>query len=155
MKPPMGGNSTVFLQAVVVLIGVAALVFLLWEPQLEGRNARATLFEIYFKDPFLAYAYLSSIPFFMGVARAFRVPGCFRRGQAFSPAALQDVRTISLCALVLIGLVALAELFILLGESDDRAGGVFMGLLITFGSVIVASSAAVFERILRDAGGRT
>lgn len=41
---------------VVVLGGIGALAFMLWEPHLEGRNAHAGLFEIYFKDPFLAYA---------------------------------------------------------------------------------------------------
>ena len=51
----MKRTSTVFLQIVIVLIGVAAIAFLLGEPHLEGRNERATLFEVYFKDPFLAF----------------------------------------------------------------------------------------------------
>jgi hypothetical protein len=66
MEPTMKGSSTVFLQVVVVLIGIGALAIMLWEPHIEGRNAHATLFEIYFKDPFLAYAYIGSIPFFRG-----------------------------------------------------------------------------------------
>ena len=55
--------SITFLQAVIVLICVGVFAFLLFEPPHEGHNAHATLFEIYFKDPFLAYAYLASIPF--------------------------------------------------------------------------------------------
>jgi hypothetical protein len=58
---------TIFLQAVIVLIGIGALALMLWEPHIEGRNAHATLFEIYFNDPFLAYAYLASIPFFVAL----------------------------------------------------------------------------------------
>jgi hypothetical protein len=57
----MKKSSTIFLQVVLVLIGMAALAFLLWEPHLEGRNVHATLFEIYFKDPFLAYAYVERL----------------------------------------------------------------------------------------------
>ena len=34
---------------------------------------------------------------------------------------------------------------------DDRAGGVFMGVLITRGSVVIAAAAATFERILQNA----
>jgi len=34
---------------------------------------------------------------------------------------------------------------------EDRAGGVFMGILITFGAVVVATAAAVFERVLQNA----
>ena len=37
------------------------------------------------------------------------------------------------------------------GNSDDRAGGVFMGVLITFGSIVIATAAALFERILQNA----
>jgi hypothetical protein len=54
--PLMKRSSTAFLQIVIVLIGMGALAFMLWEPHLEGRNAHATVFEVYFKDPFLAYA---------------------------------------------------------------------------------------------------
>ena len=54
-------------------------------------------------------------------------------------------------AIAIIGFVAVGEIFIMLGNSDDRAGGVFMGILITFGSVVVATAAAVFERVLQNA----
>jgi hypothetical protein len=39
----------------------------------------------------------------------------------------------------------------MLGNSDDRAGGVFMGILISFGSLVVATTATMVERILQDA----
>ncbi len=42
-------------------------------------------------------------------------------------------------------------MFIMLSNSDDRAGGVFMGLLIAFGSLVIAAAAAMFELILRSA----
>ena len=71
----MKRSSTIFLQVVIVLIGIGALALLLWEPHVEGRNAHATLFEIYFKDPFLAYAYVASIPFFVALYQAFKVLG--------------------------------------------------------------------------------
>jgi hypothetical protein len=63
MDRTMKRSSALFLQAAIVLIGIGALAFLLWEPHIEGRNAHATTFEIYFKDPFLAYVYVGSIPF--------------------------------------------------------------------------------------------
>ena len=70
----MKRSSTIFLQIVIVLIGIGAVALLLWEPQIEGRNAHATLFEIYFKDPFLAYAYIGSIPFFVGDSGCWDTP---------------------------------------------------------------------------------
>ena len=142
---------TIFLQAVIVLIGIGALALMLWEPHLEGRNAHATLFEIYFKDPFLAYAYLASILFFVALYQAFKVLGYIGQNKAFSQATVKALRTIKFCALGIIGFVAVGELFIMLGNSDDRAGGVFIGILITFGSVVIASTAAMFERVLQNA----
>ena len=142
---------TIFLQAVIVLIGIGALALMLWEPHIEGRNAHATLFEIYFEDPFLAYAYLASIPFFVALYQASKVLGYIRQNKAFSQATVKALRTIKFCALAIIGLVGVGELFIMLGNSDDRAGGVFIGGLITFGSVIIATAVAMFERILRNA----
>ena len=143
--------STIFLQAVIVLIGIGALALMLWEPRLEGRNAHATLFETYFQDPFLAYAYIGSIPFFAGLRQAFKVLGYAGQNKAFTPEAVQAMRTMRYCALAIIGFVAIGEIFIMLSSSDDRAGGVFMGILIAFGSTIVAAAAAVLERILQNA----
>lgn len=145
----MKKGPTIFLQAVIVLIGIGALAFLLWEPHVEGRNAHATLFEIYFKDPFLAYTYFASTPFFAALYQGFEVLGYIGRDQTFSPATAKALRTIKFCALAIIGFVAFGELFIVLGESDDRAGGVFMGLLVAFGSAVIAAVAMMLERVLK------
>ena len=69
----MKRGFTIFIQALILLLGVGVLALLLWEPQVEGRNVHATLFEIYFKDPFLAYIYLAFVPFFVGLTRAFKI----------------------------------------------------------------------------------
>ena len=149
--PPMKRSSTIFLQVVIVLIGFGALALLLWEPHIEGRNAHATLVQIYFHDPFLAYAYTASIAFFAALYQAFKVLGYVRQNRVFSQAAVRALQTIKLCAIAIIGFVAGAEIFITLSNSDDRAGGVFIGVLITFGAVVIATAAAMFERILEDA----
>src|SRR6185295_10333223 len=117
---------TIFLQAVIVLIGIGALALLLWEPHIEGRNAHATPFTIYFKDPFLAYAFLASTPFFVALYQAFKVLGHIGQEKTFSQATVKALRKIKLCALSIIGFVALGEFFIMLGDSDDRAGGFFI-----------------------------
>ena len=147
----MKRSSTIFLQVVIVLIGIGALAFMLREPHMEGRNAHVTLFEIYFKDPLLAYAYIASIPFFVALCKAFKVLGYVGQNKVFSPGAVKALRTIKFCAISIIGFVVGGEIFIMLGNSDDRAGGVFMGILITFGSIVIATAAATFERILQNA----
>ena len=147
----MKRSSTIFLQIVIVLIGIAALAFLLWEPHVEGRNVHATLFEMYFKDPFLAYMYIASIPFFAALYQAFKVLGYVRQNKTFSPATVKALRTIKYCALAIIGFVAVGVIFMIPGDKDDRPAGVFMRILIAFPSIVIATAAAVFEQILQNA----
>lgn len=146
----MKRSSIIILQVVVVLIGIGAFAFMLWEPQIEGRNINSTLFEIYFKDPFLAYAYIGSTSFFVGLYQAFKALGYAGQNKAFSPAAVNALRTIKYCAIILIGFVAGGEIFIILNHgNDDPAGGIFMGMLITLGSIVTAITASKFERNLQ------
>jgi hypothetical protein len=147
----MKRSSTIFLQVVIVLIGIGTLALMLWEPHIEGRNAHATLFEIYFKDPFLAYAYIGSIPFFVALYQAFKVLGYAGQNKVFSQAAVKALRTIKYCAIAIIGFVAVSVIFMMFGDPDDRPAGVFMRILIAFPSIVVATAAAVFERILQNA----
>lgn len=135
----------------IVALGVGALALLLWEPRIEGVNAHASFFEVYL-DPFLALVYLGSIPFFVALYQALKVLGLAGQNKIFSPAAVKALRTVKFCALAIISFVVLEEIFIMLTHgNDDAAGGVFMGVLITFGSVVVATAAAMFEKILQSA----
>jgi hypothetical protein len=130
---------------------VGVLALLLWEPQVEGRNVNATLFEIYFKDPFLAYIYLAFVPFFVGLYQAFKILGYARRNEIFFQRSGRALRIIKYCAITTAIFIVGAEayIFIFVRGTDDVAGGVMMGAFIIFVSAIIATAAAVFERILQ------
>lgn len=149
----MKKSSIVFLQSVLILMALGALAILVWFPHLEGRNVDATTFEIYFKDPFLAYIYLGSIPFFTAFYQAFKLLGFIGRNQVFSLSSVKTLGTIKHCAIIIIGFIVPAEayLFIVMRGRDDIAGGVAMGVLIIFISAVVATVAAVFEKTLESA----
>ena len=135
-----------------MLLGIGSLALMLWEPHIEGRNAQATTFEIYFKDPFLAYVSAGSIPFFVALHRAFGLFGHARKSGAFSQVTVDAWRAIKHCAIALIGFVAVGAVFIItFGDKDDRPAGVFMSFLVTLASSVVAIAAAVFARNLQDA----
>jgi hypothetical protein len=147
----MKRSATIFLQTVIVLIGIGALALLLWEPHIEGVNAHAKFFEVYL-DPFIALVYIGSIPFFAALYQAFKILGYAGHHKVFSPEVVKALRTIKYCAVTIIGFVVAEEIFIMVNHgSDDAAGGVFMGVLITFGSIVIATAAAMFERILQNA----
>lgn len=150
--PGMNRSLALALQGMITLLTFAVLAFLLVEPHLEGRNAHATTFEIYFHDPFLAYAYAGSVPFFVALYRAFALLGEARRVGEFSTASLDDLRIIRRCAFILIGFVAGGAAFILAnGDPDDRPAGVFMCALVTLGAGFIATTASLLHRRLQRA----
>lgn len=131
------------LQVVIILLGIATLTFLVWEPTVEGVNVNATLPQIYFHDPFLAYVYIGSIPFFVALYHAFIL-----FGSTGAVHAQRSLRTIRTCAFTLMVFIIGAELYLSLvrrGE-DDIAGGVAMGLFALCVSIAIAIAATVAER---------
>jgi hypothetical protein len=148
----MNSGLALFLQGVIVLVGMATLALLLWEPHFEGRNAHATTFQIYFNDPFLAYVYMGSIPFFVALYQAFALLGQVRQTGTFSSATVGRLRVIKRCALSLIGFVAGAAVFIILyGDGEDRPAGFMMCMLAALMAAGIATAAACFGRSLQRA----
>jgi hypothetical protein len=153
--PSMKSGSALFLQGLIVLLGVGVLGLMLGMPHLEGRNAHATIFEVYFNDPFLAYVYVGSLAFFVGLHRAFGLFGDVRRNGTFSPVSLDALRGIKRCALTLIGFVAGGVIFILIaGDGEDRPAGIFMSLLVALPASVVVIAAAMAARKLQSALSR-
>ncbi len=138
----------------LTLIGVGIFAWLLWFPHTEGRNVDATLFEIYFKDPFLAYIYVASIPFFVGLYQAIKILGYAGRNNVLSQLAVNTLRKIKYCALITAGAIVAADAFLMIAarsNGEDAAGAVMLGLIITFLSIVIAATAAIFERTLQNA----
>jgi hypothetical protein len=146
----MKKSSTLFLQVVVVLIGIVALAILIRFPLGEGRATNLDLFSIY-ADPFILYSYAASIPFFIALYQLLKFLGCIGQDKAFSPNAVRIVRSIKHCAIVLSILILLSGLYIRLfhHKDDDPAGFLALCTVIAFASFVVATAMAVSEKILQ------
>jgi hypothetical protein len=144
--------STIFLQAVIVLIGIVALAILIRLPLTEGRAANLDLFSIY-SDPFILYGYAASIAFFVALYKAFKLLGYIGQNEVFSLNSVGALKSIKYCAIVLSILIATAGLFIRISHNkeDDPAGFLAICIVTTFVSIIVATAAAIFEKILQNA----
>ena len=142
----------VFLQAVIVLIGIVALVILIWFPLTEGRATNLDLFSIY-SDPLILYGYAASIAFFIALYNAFKLLGYIGQNKVFSSNSVKTLKSIKYCAIVLSILIVLAGLFIRLSHNkdDDPAGFLAMCIVSTFVTIVVATAAAIFEKILQNA----
>lgn len=144
--------SIIFLQAVIVLIGIAALAILIWLPLTEGRATNLDLFGIY-SDPFILYGYAASIAFFVALYKAFKLLGYIGQNKLFSLNSLRTLRSIKYCAIILSILIVMAGLYIMIFHSkeDDPAGFLAMCIITTFISIVVATAVAVLEKILQNA----
>jgi len=143
---------TVFLQVVVVLIGIVALVGLIVFPLTEGRAVNLDLLSIY-ADPFILYGYASSVAFFVALYKAFKLLGYIGQNEVFSSNSVGTLKSIKYCAIVLSILIVMAGIYIRLfhSEEDDPVGFLAMCMVTTFVSIVVATAAAIFEKILQKA----
>jgi hypothetical protein len=148
----MKRGSTLFLKAVIILITLVALAGLIRFPLTEGRATGLDLFSVY-SDPFIMYGYGAAIPFFVALYQAFKLLGYIGRNKVFSPNSVKALRIIKYCAITQSALIVLAALYIRLfhAKDDDPAGFIALAIITTFVSTVVATAAAVFEKLLQKA----
>ena len=145
-------GSTIFLRIVLVLIGVVALLVMIRFPLTEGRAVNLDLLSIY-SDPFIVYGYLASLPFFVALYQAVTLLGYIGKNKIFSLNSVKALRNIKYCAIIQSVLLVIAVLYIRMAHSvdDDPAGFIAIGVLATFISIVAATAAAVFEKLLQSA----
>ena len=144
--------SIIFLQAVVVLIGLLAFVLLIRLPLTEGRATNLDLLSIYL-DPFILFGYAASIAFSIALYKALRLLGYIRQNKVFSANSVSTIKGMKYCAITLSIAIVTAGLYIMLfhNKADDPAGFIAMCIVTTLISVIVAAAAAIAEKILQNA----
>lgn len=127
------------LQILIVSVGLGTLLFLLIAPHFEGRNANASLLDIYFKDPFLAFVYAASVPFFIILYNIYKIlPNSVTDPTLPSMRALH---TIQKCSAVSMVFTLIGATWLLRSESDDRPPIIMIGtvFVLIFFSVYVAA----------------
>src|SRR5690606_4300550 len=148
----MKSITIVFLQTVILLVGLGALALLIWLPLIEGRATNLDLPSIYL-DPFILYGYLSSTAFFIALYQAFKLLGYIGKNQVFTSKSVKAIRSIKYCAFALGILIVAAGLYIRMThhKEDDPAGFLAICIVTAFASITVATAAAIFERLLQNA----
>lgn len=147
----MKHGSTLFLKFVLLLIGIGALAVLIWFPPTEGRAKNLDLISIYI-DPFIIYMYIASIPFFVGLYQAFKLLNFIDSNHAFSQGAVNTLKNIKLASLVLIGFIVSGLVYIrFFAHGDDPAGPTMLGIIVSFAVAVIATAAAVFQKLFQNA----
>ncbi|MEN9700813.1 MAG: hypothetical protein RIR55_116, partial [Bacteroidota bacterium] len=112
--------SIKFLQAVLILISMIAIAILIIAPLKEGRATNLSLFQIY-ADPFIGYLYIASITFFTALYQAFKLLTYIGQNKVFTSEAVQTLKKIKYCGIVLCGFIFFAGLYIKIfhNKEDD------------------------------------
>lgn len=147
----MKQGSTLFLKCVIILIAIVAIFGMIRFPQTEGRAVGLDLISIY-ADPLIIYSYIASLPFFFGLYQAFTLLNFIDKNKAFSQAAVNTLRNMKFAAISLIGFIVLALMYIrLFAQGDDPAGPTGLGMIVSFAAIVIATIAAVFQKLLQNA----
>lgn len=142
--------SIVFLQAVIVLIGIGVLAILILFPLTEERATNLDLFSIY-ADPFILYGYATSIVFFIALYKAFQLLTLIGQDKLYSPNAVKTLKSIKYCAIALSILIVGAGVFIKImhNKEDDPAGFIAICIVTTFASIAVAITLSILQKSLQ------
>src|SRR4029078_13223411 len=147
----MKSGSTLFLKVAILLIATGASIWLIVFPLTEGRAAHLNLFQIY-SDPFIIYGYIASTPFFVGLYQGFKLLNFIDKNKAFSQGAVNTLKNMKLASLSLIGFIVLALFYIrFFAHGDDPAGPTALGIIVSFAVAVIATAAAVFQKLLQNA----
>lgn len=83
--------------------------------------------------------------------QAFKLLTYIDRNKAFSVLSVRALRYIKYCAITICVLIILGIIFVILFIEGDRTGVIMMGLICTFASSVIATFAAVLQRLLQEA----
>jgi hypothetical protein len=152
MKRKQG--STIFLKVVIFLIGITVLALcIFWLPGIANRDAEANPETAYLQYPFLVCAYVLSIPFFGALYQAFKLLTYIDRNKAFSELSVRALRYIKYCAItisiVIVGGIIIS--IVIFYRSEDITGIIMLALISIFASNVIATFAAVLQKLLKEA----
>ncbi len=148
----MNKISILFLQFVIIIIGILSLFILIRFPMLEGRAVNLNLYEIY-ADPFIIYSYLSSFFYFKGLYQGFILLSQISNDNLFSAGSVRIVNKIKYCSFLLGILIIIGAIYIRFFNhpEDDPAGFLALSMIMTLIFTAIGTAAFLFERTIQKA----
>ena len=141
----MKKGSTIFLKLAIALIGIAVLT-LVTVFTMSVVSGRGGLFL-----PILVIMYVTAIPFFFALYQTLKLLGYIDKNIAFSELSVKALRNIKYCAITISALyVAGMPFLVSVADKDDAPGAVGFGLIFILASIVVATFAAVLERLVQN-----
>ena len=143
----MKRGSTLFLKGVVVLIGVSILALCIFALPPAISSEEAGMYR-----PLLLGMYVPAIPFFMALYQTLILLSYIDKNKAFSDLSVKALKNIKYCAFTISALYTAGMPYIFYVASEDGAPGVAaLGFVIIFASIVIATFAAVLQKLLQNA----
>jgi len=143
----MKRGSTLLLKSVVSLIGLVVLALCVFLLQATFGSGEAGDFL-----PVLLIMYVAAIPFFLALYQTLRLLIYIDKSEAFSDLSVKALKTIKYCAFAVSALYAAGMPFIVdVADKDDSPGLAALGLVVVLASIVIATFAAVLQKLLQEA----
>ena len=146
-------RETIFLKLVIILMALPALAICIFVvPPLSGFVG-----EILPKWAFLQYVFMitlygSAIAYFAALYQTLKLLGYIDKGIAFSQRSVNALKNIKYCAITITVLFILnLPILLYTAEVDDAPGLGGLGMIITFGAIVIGVFAAVLQKLLQNA----
>ncbi|MFA7253138.1 MAG: DUF2975 domain-containing protein [Patescibacteria group bacterium] len=144
--------STLFLKGVIILIGLAVLALCIFVLPSIAREMVDVMPVQYQLLPILIVLIASTIPFYIALFQALKLLTYIDKNIAFSELSVKALKNIKNCATIIGALYAACLPFIfIVAELDDAPGVALIGLVIVGASFVVATAAAVFQKLFQNA----
>lgn len=142
-------GSTMFLRVVLGFIATSVLAVCIFVLPAGIISELSGDFDYGF---IMAGLYIPAIPFFIALHQAYKLLGYIDKNQAFSDLSVQAFKLIKQCALAISILFAVGMPYVFyVGDRDDAPGVVAIGLVIIFASFVIATFAAVLQKLIQNA----
>lgn len=142
----MKKGSTLLLKIVITLIGLVVLllcIFVLPSGILSDQTGDYR--------PILLGMYVPAIPFFYALYQGLKLLTFIDKNNVFSQKAVEALKIIKYCAFMVGGwYIGWMPYIFTVAERDDAPGVAGIGFIIIFASLVVATAAMVFQRLLQN-----
>lgn len=99
--------------------------------------------------PILIGIYVSLIPFYIALYKAFRLLGYIDKNKAFSQISVDALKHIKYCSVsISILYVVMMPFVFILTQKDDAPGLIIFGIVPIFASMVIAVFASVLQKLL-------
>ncbi len=143
----MKQSSTIILRGAVLAISLVIIALCVWVLPMGLRSETVSGYR-----PIILGMYVTVIPFFIAVYHVWKLLAVIGRNNAFSQHSVKALDVIKYCAMTISILYAAGMPYVfIVAERDDAPGVILIGLIITAASAVVATFAAVLQKLLTSA----